>query len=108
MNNVGQFDGDSGLTGTPPAGTSSVFVTPIVSGAVVCGWVATSYSNYGEQPWVGSLENASTQQIGPTDPRFMVLHENAPPIQPETVLRGYFVVAFQATIRVKNSGCPAI
>jgi hypothetical protein len=38
----------------------------------------------------------------------MVLHENAAPIQPDTVLRGYFSIPFAATIRViaNKPGCP--
>jgi hypothetical protein len=100
LNGFGQFDGDSGYTGTPPAGTSGVFVTTVDA----CTWVATSYSTGVSLQTLSHGENATTQ----TDPRVMVLHENAAPIQPDTVLRGYFSIPFAATIRViaNKPGCP--
>ena len=92
MNGFGQFDGDSGNTGTPPAGTSGLFITTVDA----CTWVATSYATGVALQSLSHGENATTE----TNPRVMVLHENAAPIQPDTVVRGYFSLSFAATIRI--------
>jgi hypothetical protein len=100
LNGQGQFDGDSGYTGTPPAGTSGLFITTVDA----CTWVATSYATGFPLQTLSHGENGTTV----TDPRVMVLHENAAPIQPDTVLRGYFSMPFAATVRIiaGKTGCP--
>ena len=100
LNGFGQFDGDSGSTGTPPAGTSGLFITTVDA----CTWVATSYATGVPLQSLSHGENATTE----TNPRVMVLHENDAPIQPDTVVRGYFSMPLSATIRViaDKPGCP--
>ena len=56
LNGQGQFDGDSGYTGTPPAGTSGLFITTVDT----CTWVATLYATGFPLQTLSHGENGTT------------------------------------------------